>query len=173
MTPVPGPLAPDARLRAEIVDRRRGGHASVTPERALAGLADEPINARPAGAAHSLWELVWHVGFTQADILRFCEDAGYHAPAWPDAYWPPGEGTADELDAVISDYVADRDRLVALVQDPATDLMAELPHAPGYTVLREALLAAEHAAYHVGQVVWLRQTLGIWPPAGLEAASVG
>ena len=169
MTPRPGPLSPDARLRAEVVDRLRGGHASVTPDLALAGLAGAPVNARPDGAAHSLWELVWHVRFTQADILRFCEDADYRPPAWPEAYWPEDEGTADGLAAEIAGYLADRDRLVVLVENPATDLTAEF--VPGYTVLREALLAAEHAAYHIGQTVWLRQTLGLWPPA--EAASDG
>ncbi|HEX9950919.1 MAG TPA: DinB family protein [Rubricoccaceae bacterium] len=170
MHPHPGPLAPDARLRTEIVDRLMGGHAFVTTDLAFSGIPEPLVNSRPPGATHSLWDLVWHIGFTQADILRFCVDPDYSAPAWPEAYWPLHEGAADNLDEAAEGFLADRARLVALVRDPATDLTAELPHAPGYTVLREALLAAEHTAYHVGQIVWVRQALGIWPPA--ESASV-
>ena len=161
MHPHPSPLAPDARLRTEIVDRLMGGHASVTPDLALSGIPKPLVNSRPVGATHSLWDLVWHVGFTQADILSFCLEPKYRAPAWPEAYWPSHEGDADDLDEAVAVYLADRDRLVALVRDPGTDLTAEFPHAPGYTVLREALLAAEHTAYHVGQIVWVRQALGI------------
>jgi len=54
--------------------------------------------------------------------------------------------------------------LKAMVQDPATDLTAELPHAPGYTLLREVLLVADHNAYHVGEFGILRQVMGTWPP---------
>ena len=171
MTPAAGPLTPDARLRAEIVDRLLGGHASVTADLATENIPGALVNARPAGAAHSLWELVWHVGFTQSDILRFCLEPDYRAPAWPEAYWPGHEAGAGEWNGTVAAFFADRDRLVALVRDPATDLTAEFPHAPGYTVLREALLAAEHAAYHVGQIVHVRRALGIWPPAEADDAA--
>ncbi len=49
-----------------------------------------------------------------------------------------------------------------LVSDPATDLYATIPHGNGQTVLREALLAADHNAYHVGQLVLVRRLLGAW-----------
>ena len=47
------------------------------------------------------------------------------------------------------------------------DLFAELPWAPGYTPLRELLLAADHNGYHLGQVVALRRRLGLWPSGGI------
>ena len=171
MTPAAGPLTPDVRLRAEVVDRLLGGHASVTADLAVSGVPEALVNARPAGAAHSLWDLVWHVCFTQADILRFSAEPDYRAPAWPEAYWPGHEAGAGEWNGTVAAFFADRDRLVELVRDPATDLTAELSHAPGYTVLREALLAAEHTAYHVGQIVWVRRALGLWPPAEADDAA--
>jgi hypothetical protein len=46
--------------------------------------------------------------------------------------------------------------------DPATDLFAKIPWGSGQTILREALLVADHNAYHVGQIVLVRQLLGDW-----------
>jgi hypothetical protein len=48
------------------------------------------------------------------------------------------------------------------VKNPATDLLASIPHGDGQTVLREALLAADHNAYHLGELVALRRLLGAW-----------
>lgn len=164
MTPAPGPLSPDTRLRAEVVDRLTGGHASVTPEAAFAGLPPDRVDERPAGFVHSLWDLAEHLRVAQADILEFTRSPNYTERAWPEDYWPAGPSADAEWHATLAAFLADRDALVALVRDPATDLTAELPHAPGYTVLREALLAAEHTAHHLGQVVSLRRALGLWPP---------
>lgn len=162
MTPTPGPLDRDERLHDEIVDRIRGGHAFVSPEAALAGVPEARVNERPDGEAHSLWELLWHVRFTQADILTFCLSPAYVAPPWPGAYWPHRDAAPGEWDAEVEDYLVDVERLVILLQE--RDLFAEFAHAPGYTLLREALLAAEHTAYHVGQIVALRRRIGLWPP---------
>jgi hypothetical protein len=41
------------------------------------------------------------------------------------------------------------------------DLFAKLPWGDGQTVLREALLVADHNAYHLGQLVTLRKSIGI------------
>jgi uncharacterized damage-inducible protein DinB len=49
-----------------------------------------------------------------------------------------------------------------LVLDPKTDLYAQIPWGQGQTILREALLIADHNAYHVGQLVVLRRLLGTW-----------
>ena len=123
-------------------------------------LADVPLDAihrTPAGAAHSLYALLWHLRFTQADILAFCVDPDYASPRWPNAYWPDAPG--DDWDAQRNTFLADLDALVELAE--TADLLAELPWAPGYTVLRELMLAADHTAYHLGQVVALRRALGI------------
>jgi hypothetical protein len=37
-----------------------------------------------------------------------------------------------------------------LVENPSTDLHAKIPHGDGQTILREALLIADHNAYHLG-----------------------
>ncbi len=59
-------------------------------------------------------------------------------------------------------FRADLTAMRALVNDPKTDLFARIPHGVGQTVLREALLVADHNAYHLGQLVFLRRALGAW-----------
>ena len=157
--PPPPGLGADARLRAELVALLRTGQAHAGL-RALDGVPPARAAERPDGAAHSLGELLWHLWFTQRDLLDFCVDAGYQAPAWPAAYWPSGPV---DWDATRERFLDDLDRLVALAE--TADLTAELPHAPGYTVLRELLLAADHNAHHLGQLIALRQRMGLWPPA--------
>jgi hypothetical protein len=50
--------------------------------------------------------------------------------------------------------------MMDLVADPAADLFAPLAHGDGQTILREALLVADHNAYHLGQLVMVRRALG-------------
>ena len=163
--PPPPGLSPEARLRHEVTALLRGRQAHVDAPTALGGIPEARVLDRPDGAPHSLFEIAWHLRFTLRDILDFCSDAGYAEPAWPDAYWPPPEtvaradGAAYRAEAEA--FLADTEALVDLVQ--TADLLAELPHAPGYTVLREATLAADHAAYHLGEAVALRRRLGVWP----------
>ena len=154
-------LAPDARLRAEVVALLRGRNAHVDAEAALADVPPDRVDDR-AGGEHSLWELTWHLRFTQADILEFSRSAAYRDKDWPGDYWPDGPAPPGAWDGTAAAFLADRDALVGLAE--TGDLTAELEWAPGYTLLRELLLAADHNAYHLGQVVALRRRLGLWPP---------
>jgi uncharacterized damage-inducible protein DinB len=163
MSAPPSGLDDDERLAYEIVALLRGGNAHVSAERALAGVPPERVNDRVDGLPHSLWDLLWHLHATQADLLDFCVNPSYRERAWPDAYWPADEAADGDWERVRADVLVDLERLVRLVQ-PRGDLMAELPHAPGYTLLRELLLAADHTSHHLGQVVSLRRQLGLWPP---------
>lgn len=134
---------------------------------ALSGVPTSRINDRLDGSPHSLWDLVEHLRFTQADILEFCH-GDYAEKEWPDGYWPDGDASDDDWEAARTAFLADLDELVAMAEDEAADLFAEFDHAPGYTLLRELLLAADHTAYHLGQVVALRRQLGLWPPPDPE-----
>ena len=49
-----------------------------------------------------------------------------------------------------------------LVKSPKTDLVAKFPWGDGQTILREALLAADHNAYHIAQIIDVRRLLGAW-----------
>lgn len=52
--------------------------------------------------------------------------------------------------------------MIDLVASLTTDLYARIPHGTGQTILREALLVADHNAYHIGQLVLLRRMLSAW-----------
>jgi len=128
---------------------------------------DVPADKRgvvPPGSAYSIWQLVEHLRLAQHDILDFCVNPQYEEKAWPDDYWPQAAApsSAAAWEKSLSAYRRDRAAMQALVQDPAIDLFARVPQGTGQTYLREALLVADHAAYHIGQIVLVRRQLGIW-----------
>lgn len=139
--------------------------AHVGFEKALDGLPASARGTRPAGFDHSAWELLEHIRIAQADILDFCVNANYtHTMAWPDDYWPPTPAPPDEAAwaASIAAAMASRERLAALALE-VDDLTASVPTGnTTQTYLRAVLLAADHAAYHVGQIVQVRRALGAW-----------
>ncbi len=155
-------LAPDPRLRSELVALLRGGNAHVDTRTALDGIPPDRVNERPDGLPYSLWELTYHLWFTQHDILVFTQNPDYKGHDWPDDYWPDADATPESWADTSQAFRSDLDRLVELVEDESSDLTAPFDHAPGYTLLREILLAADHNAHHLGEVIVVRRLLGIW-----------
>ncbi|MEL6614995.1 MAG: DinB family protein [Bacteroidota bacterium] len=164
LRPTPG-LDPHARLRAELVALLRGGNAHVPPLASLRGIPPEAIHARVPGLPHTLWEVLYHLWYTQEDILDFCRNPDYAEREWPTSYWPEADGTPKQWNDTLAAFERDLDALIDLAE--TGDLTAEFDHAPGYTLLREILLAADHNAHHAGQVIDLRRALGLWPPPDL------
>jgi hypothetical protein len=151
-------------LREHILWLLDGGHAHLDFNRATDEFPLEAVGKRAPGLPHTGWELVEHLRLAQRDVLDYCRDPEHAPPAWPDGYWPAAPGPAEEaiwlrsLEAFRSDAAA----LRQLIADPVTDLLAGLPHAPEHTLLREALIVADHNAYHLGQLVDVRKALGVW-----------
>jgi uncharacterized damage-inducible protein DinB len=139
--------------------------AHATFDAAVDGIPADARGKQPAGLPYSPWQLVEHLRITQRDILDFCRPEGYEELSWPDDYWPEDAAppSTDAWERSIAAYRDDREALKRITADPATDLFARIPHGSGQTYLREVLLAADHAAYHVGQLVAVRRLLGIWP----------
>ena len=142
----------------------RGGGAHLRFDAAIADLPEELRGARAAGAPHTPWRLLEHMRIAQWDILEFSRNPAHVSPQWPDGYWPPGDAppAATAWEESVRAFWADLKSMQDLVADPATDLLAPIPHGEGQTILREALLAADHNAYHLGQLVMLRRVLGAW-----------
>jgi hypothetical protein len=138
--------------------------AHVGFEAAVDGLAPDLRGTRPPGLPHSAWELVEHMRLAQHDILDFCRNPEYRELEWPADYWPaaPAPPSASAWDESLARYREDREALQALAGDAAVDPHARIPHGTGQTYLRELLLVADHTAYHVGQLVLVRQLLGAW-----------
>ena len=153
-----------AGLREHLLELLGGGHAHLDFDRAVADLPAELWGARPPGLPHSPWRLVEHMRIAQGDILRFSIDPRHVSPEFPHGYWPEGDAPPDEdaWDRCVAAFRADLKAMMDLVADPNTDLFAPIPHGRGQTILREALLVADHNAYHLGQLVTVRRLLGAW-----------
>ena len=151
-------------LREHLLYLLKGGGAHLDFDKAIAGLPAELRGAKPEGVPHTPWRLLEHMRIAQRDILEFSRDARHASPPWPEGYWPSGDAPPDEQawDRSVAAFRADLKAMQDLVADPATDLLAPLPHGQGQTALREALLVADHNAYHLGQLVIVRRLLGAW-----------
>lgn len=132
-----------------------------------AAIADLPAGLRgthPPRLPYSSWQLLEHLRLTQRDILEFCRNPNYRELDWPEDYWPPSPAppSPSAWDESIAQFRQDRSALQQLAADPSIELAAPIPHGSGQTYLRELVLAADHAAYHVGQLVLIRRLLGAW-----------
>jgi hypothetical protein len=154
----------DRRLRAQLVNLLDSKDAHATFDAAVEGIAPKLRGVAPIGWEYSAWQLVEHIRTAQADILEFCVAARYKEKKWPDAFWPTHAAPANAAawTASLAAFRRDRKAFQALVRNPRIDLGAVVPHGTTQTYLREILLAADHTAYHVGQLVALRKALGIW-----------
>ena len=149
----------DSRLREHILELLEGKFAHMDLETALKGFPLSKINARPAHSPHSAWELLEHIRLAQWDILEFSRDANHVSPGFPDGYWNKVEASKADWQKSIEQVLEDLEAMRELVRDKNIDLFAEIPHGDGQTILREALLVADHNAYHVGQLMLLRRML--------------
>jgi hypothetical protein len=140
------------------------GDAHADWKAALAGIPTKARGAKPKGAPYSVWELLEHARLSQQDILEFCRNPNYVSPEWPSGYWPktPAPASATAWDKSIREFFQDLEAMQNMVADPTTDLYAPIPRGDGQTILREALLLADHNAYHLGQIVLIRRLVGAW-----------
>lgn len=155
-------------LRTHLLHLLRGEGAHLDFEKAIAGLPAELRGVKSPGTSVTAWRLLEHLRIAQWDILEFSRNPKHKSPKWPEGYWP--EGDAPPNDAAwrqsVERFRADLKAMQNLVKNPATDLFVPISSGPGgdgQTVLREALLVADHNAYHLGQLVMLRRLLGAWP----------
>ena len=153
-----------APIREEMVFLLTRGNAHMGFEDAVADFPEEAMNTPFPNGTYTPWHLLEHMRLTQWDILEFSRDAKHKSPDWPGGYWPTKAAPPDEKawDKSVRAFRRDLNALSALVADESTDLFAPIPHGTGQTILREALLAADHNAYHLGQLLLLRRLLGAW-----------
>jgi hypothetical protein len=154
----------DQALREHVVYLLKGGGAHLSFEQAIADLPANLRGAKAAGIPHTLWRLLEHMRICQWDILEFSRHAEHVSPEFPDGYWPESDAPPEleSWDRSVAAFRSDQQAMIDLVASPQTDLFARIPHGDGQTVLREALLVADHNAYHLGQFVLLRRSLGAW-----------
>lgn len=152
-------------LREHLANLLKGGSAHVHFMDAIEGFPARKRGSYVKGLPHTGWQLLEHARIAQWDILEFSRDPKHVSPEFPDGYWPktPGPRYEKDWENSVSAFQRDLREMIRLVQNPRTDLYAKIPHGDGQTVLREALVLADHNAYHLGQLVDLRRALGSWP----------
>jgi DinB superfamily len=152
----------DKALREHLLYLLGGGGAHVDFETVMRDFPIESINRKAANMPYSPWQVLEHMRIAQWDILEFSRDAGHVSPEWPKGYWPAEEAVADEAEwnRSVEAFRADLKAMERLVADTSTDLFAPIAHGEGQTILREALLVADHNAYHLGVLVTLKRLLG-------------
>jgi DinB superfamily len=157
-------MAESDALRQHLLDLLRGRNAHADFDASVADFPSRLRGVKPPGAPHTAWQLLEHMRIAQWDILEFSRDAKHKSPPWPEGYWPKSEAPpkAASWNNSLRSFRADLKAMAKLVADKKTDLFAKIPHGSGQTILREALLIADHNSYHLGQMVLLRRLLGTW-----------
>lgn len=153
----------DQSLRDHLLYLLKGGGAHTGFDDAMGDWPVQLAGAKVANFPHTAWMLLEHMRIAQWDILEFSRDRKHVSPAWPEGYWPALEVPPNEKawTASMAAFKKDLRTMQRLVADRKTDLYARIPWGDGQTILREALLVADHNAYHLGQLVMLRKSIGI------------
>jgi DinB superfamily len=156
--------SPGHSLRQQLLDLLHGGNAHATFDDAVKDFPAELHGKKPAGLPHSPWMLLEHLRIAQHDILEFSRNPDHVSPPWPAGYWPTTEipPNPSAWNKSIRQFREDQKSMEQLIVNPKTDLFAKIPWGDSQTILREALLLADHNAYHLGQLLDARRLLGAW-----------
>jgi len=148
-------------VREQIINLLKGGQAHLTLDDTLKGFPEKLRGVKPPGAPHSAWQLLEHLRIAQLDILEFSRDAKHVSPKWPEGYWPNVDraGSAELWNETVRQFRQDLKAMQELVADPAQDLFAKIPQGTGQTLLREALLLADHNSNHLGSLILMGRLL--------------
>lgn len=156
-----------APLRKQLIDLLGGGQAHITFDEAVKDFPTDLRGVVPPNLPYSAWQLLEHLRIAQRDILHFSAPptGGYHPMRWPQDYWPqsPEPPTGHAWDQSIEAIHSDLKHFIALIENPSSDLYKPFRWGEGQNLLREALLIADHNAYHLGELIVLRRVLGAWP----------
>ncbi len=154
----------ESALRKQIVALLRGGNAHMGFDEAVAGFPMNRIGELPPYTPYTPWHFLEHMRITQWDILEFIRNPEHVSPDFPMGYRPsPTEqATVAKWNNTVELFRKDLAALIAMARNPQVDLYNDIPHAPGYTVLRELLLVADHNSYCIGEFAFMRQTLDAW-----------
>jgi len=152
------------QLREHLLDLLNGGGAHARFDDAVKDMPEKLRGVKLEGLPHSAWMLLEHLRMAQWDILEFSRNSKYAAPKWPDDYWPKtvAPSSTAAWNKSVQQFRKDLKAMQELVANPKTDLYARIAWGDGQTILREALLMADHNAYHIGQLVDVRRALGAW-----------
>jgi len=146
-------------LRDQLVTLLAGGEAHCRVVEAVREFPPRLAGTRIDTIPNTPWRLLEHMRIAQWDILEFSRDPRHVSPEFPDGYWPTDDEPSNPgaWEKSVSAFCSDLRAMQELVADPKLDLFAPIPHGDGQTLLREALLVADHNSYHLGQLWTIRR----------------
>jgi hypothetical protein len=155
----------EQQIRQQLAKALDWGEAHTDFRSTVEGFPEDLRGVRPPGFAHSAWELLVHMRVALWDIVEFTKDARHKSPPWPSGYWPPSPEPPQEeaWDQCVDTMVDLIEEMRGLILDRSRPLLEPFPRSQGQTLMREALLAADHNAYHLGQLLQVRKALKAWP----------
>ena len=151
-------------LREHLAKHLEGNQTYTHIRKLITGIPYELAGKKPDGLPYSIYRLVEHIRIAQWDMLDFSRNPNYKEIKWPDDYWPKGDApeSPEAWEKSVQTVLSDLDEMIELVKDESRDLLEPFPWGTGQTLMREAMMVAEHNGYHGGQVLVLRRLLGIW-----------
>ena len=154
----------DQAVRKHLLELLDGAHAHAPFDKVVSDFPSKLRGEVPSGLPHSAWMLLEHMRLAQWDILEFSRNPEYKEMKWPEDYWPQSPVPPSEAawDKSVKSFHDDLAAMKKLVNDAKTDLFAKIPWGDGQTILREAMLVADHNSHHLGQLIDVRRLLGAW-----------
>ena len=151
-------------LIENLINLLNKGQAHVTLDEALKDIPFEILGEKPDNLPYSLWQIADHIRIAQSDILQFSKDPNYESPDWPEGYWPDNAKPSSEENwkDCLKQIKNDREAFISLLKDSSENLFAVFENGNGQTLLREALVLADHNSYHTGEIIILRRLLDNW-----------
>lgn len=148
---------------SNLVDLLKKGNAHVSLDNALKDIPFDLVNKVPEGLPYNIWQLAEHIRISQWDILEFSRNSTYQSPEWPKGYWPQSlSATEMDWEKCVSKIKEDRRSFIKQIENAGEDIYKPFPYGEGQTLLREALVLADHNAYHTAEIIVVRRILGNW-----------
>jgi hypothetical protein len=144
-----------------LISLLNGGNAHVSFDDFVKDFPVEKCGQRVAGLPYTAWQVLEHMRIAQWDILEFSRNANHVSPKWPKGYWPEEAttGSTESWHKTVAQFREDLRAFQDVISDPATDLFARIPHGTGQTILREALVLADHNSNHLGALITIARIL--------------
>ena len=147
-----------------LSDLLNKGNAHASLDEALQGIHFDLLGKKIPGLPYSLWQLADHIRITQWDIVEFSRNEKHVSPEWPEGYWPSEIKPASQAtwEKCVEQIKSDRASFIELLSNAGDEIYTPLAHGDGQSLLKEALVLADHNSYHAGQIIMLRRMLNDW-----------
>ncbi|MFW5700816.1 MAG: DinB family protein [Cyclobacteriaceae bacterium] len=154
----------EIEVRKHLVSLLSSENAHVSIQKAITGIHFEQLGETRENQPYSLWQQIEHVRLAQKDIVDYTLDDNYEQMQWPEDYWPEENAPVDQqaYQQSLYNFAEDLNRMIEHIKNPQNNLYENFSYGEGHNLLREALLLADHNAYHSGQIILMRKMLNDW-----------